>query len=586
MNRNWTGARLARYALEQLGVSHTFGIPGVHNTELYDELASSASITPVLVTHEGGASFMADAISRTSSSIGTLLIVPAAGVTHAASGIAEAFLDGIPMLVISGGIRTDTGMHYQLHEIDQLKLVESFTKARFRVTTHQDIVPTLFEAYHCATSGEPGPVFVEIPVNLQLFTAPVEKLPRWQAPPVATALDDDLISAAAQRLAQAQRPGLFLGWGARGAFEQSRAIAEHLGAPVATTLQGLSVFPGSHPLHAGMGFGPAAVPAATQAFKDCDCMLAVGTRFAEIATGSFGSTPPANLIHIDINPAVFNVNYPAEIAIEADAAAALQAVLEKLQAASEPRAGTSVRQGLSAHKQAYKREWLAHDSRGRVNPARFFTALRERLDETAFLVADDGNHTFLAAELFENHRVGHFISPTDFNCMGYCVPAAIGVKLAHPDQQVVGIVGDGAFLMTGMEILTASTQQLGVVYCVFNDGELAQIAQAQELPYNRKTCTRLPAVEFRGIAEATGARFFKLENDEQLSSILDQALAQAAAGRPVIVDVAIDYSKKTRFTQGILATNLGRFPLGMKARLVGRALGRKLVGAPKPTQLA
>lgn len=586
MSKNWTGARLARYALEQLGITHTFGIPGVHNTELYDELASSSSITPVLVTHEGGASFMADAISRTSASVGTLLIVPAAGVTHAASGIAEAFLDGIPMLVIAGGIRTDTGKHYQLHELDQLKLVETFTKARFRVSTHEEIVPTLFEAYRCATHGEPGPVFVEIPVNLQLFTATVDSLPTWQAAPVETTLDMAAIAEAATLLAQAKRPGLFLGWGARGALKQTLAIAEHLGAPVATTLQGLSAFPGNHPLHTGLGFGPAAVPAATQAFKDCDCLLAVGTRFAEISTGSYGSTPPTNLIHIDINPAVFNVNYPARVAIAADAAVALQALVTKLQQV-KPVANndTAMRQRIAEHKQTYQREWLAHDSGERVNPACFFNALRAQMADDAYLVADDGNHTFLVAELFENRRVAHFISPTDFNCMGYCVPAAIGVKLAHPRQQVVGIVGDGAFQMTCMEILTASALGLGVIYCVFHDGELAQIAQAQELPYNRKTCTTLPSLNIKGVAEATGAMFYKLASNDSIEIVLKQAMTHAVAGRPVIIDVAIDYSKKTRFTQGILATNLGRFPLGMKVRLVTRALTRKIMGAPKPGQL-
>ncbi len=585
----WTGARLARYALEQLGIRYTFGIPGVHNTELYDELASSETVRPILVTHEGGGSFMADAVSRTSNTVGTLLIVPAAGATHAASGIAEAFLDGIPMLIISGGIRTDTGHRYQLHEIDQMELVKAFTKARFRITRHADIIPTIFEAYRIATDGEPGPVFVEIPVNLQLFTADVGELPKYVAQEQTKPLDDTAIRQAVELLMSAQRPGLFLGWGARDALPQTTAIADRLGAPVATSLQGLSVFPANHPLHTGMGFSNAAVPAATNAFEGCDCLLAVGVRFGEIATGSYGIRQPDKLIHIDINPEVFNANYPADVAIEGDAARVLQAILNTMPEQDDNedrRMITYHTQGLIARdKQKYQKEWLRHKSRGRVNPARLFQALREQLDDDAYLISDDGNHTFLTAELFPVLKPRHFISPTDFNCMGYCVPAVIGTKLSHPDSQVVGIVGDGAFLMTCMEILTATELGLGVVYYVFNDGELSQISQAQELPYNRKACSVLPAMRIQGVAEATGAVYLPMTSNSDVEPVIERALQEAAAGRPVIVDVHIDYSKKTRFTKGILGTNLSRFPLGMKARMVGRAVARKVKGPPEPADV-
>src|SRR5690606_20559714 len=175
-----TGAALARFALEQLGVRFTFGIPGVHNTELYDELNASDRIQPVLVTHECGAAFMADAVSRTSESIGTLVIVPAAGVTHAASGIGEAGLDGIPMLIISGGIHSDSPYRYQLHDIDQHALLKPITKATFRIESHKDVIPTLYEAYRIATSNEPGPVFVELPYNIGNFLGDVDEMPAFQ----------------------------------------------------------------------------------------------------------------------------------------------------------------------------------------------------------------------------------------------------------------------------------------------------------------------------------------------------------------------------------------------------------------------
>jgi acetolactate synthase-1/2/3 large subunit len=573
-----TAASLLREALEAVGVRYTFGIPGVHNTEIYDELAKSRSITPVLVTHEGGGAFMADAVSRTGTSLGTLVIVPAAGVTHAASGIAEAYLDGIPMLVIAGGIRRDTGRHYQLHDVDQHALLKPITKGTWLVERHDQVIPTIFEAVRLATSGEPGPVFVEIPVNLQLFTGEHGTPAGWPGPPSpATTADQSSIDDAVRLLTGARSPGIFVGWGAVHATSELAELAERLGAPVSTTLQGLSAFPANHPLHAGFCLGRAAVPAAENAFRDCDVLLAAGTRFSEIATGSFGYAPPSDLIHIDVNPAVFGANYPARVALEGDSQLLLRRLLASLQAPADAAARRErVAAKIASDKQAYRAQWLAHDSGDRVNPQRFFDGLRRRLADDATVVVDDGNHTFLAAELLPIRHPRGFISPTDFNCMGYCVPATIGAKLARGEAQVVGIVGDGAFRMTGLELATASAQRLGVIVFVFNDGELAQIAQAQEIPYNRKTCTVLGPLDIAGVAQATGAIFLRIGDDASIEPVLEAAFRAAAADQPVLVEVAVDYSRRTRFTEGIVKTNLERFDLGTKARLVGRALWRRL----------
>jgi acetolactate synthase I/II/III large subunit len=574
-----TGAQLAIYALEQIGVRFTFGIPGVQNTELYDELDSSNRITPILVTHEGGAAFMADAVSRLSSSIGTLVIVPAAGLTHAASGIGEAFLDGIPMLIITGGVRTDSGRRYQVHQMDLHQFMRGLTKATFQITRHDDIVPTIFRAYDIATDGEPGPVFVEIPLNLQAFPGEIPELPTYLRPAQASLPDRAATVDAAALLAAAKHPGMFVGWGARDVYPQVRALAERLQAPVATTLQGLSSFPANHPLHAGFGFGPAAVPAAQVAFEHCDCLLAVGTRFAEIATGSYGARVPENLIHVDINPEVFNANYPAKVAIAADAKSALEALVAELDAIAPPREpNTELTDRIRREKAAYRESWYAHDSHDKVNPARFFDELRRQAPDAAITVLDDGNHTFLAAELFPVHAVKSVILPTDFNSMGYAVPAAIGAKLANPDLPVNVIVGDGAFAMSCMELLTALRNELGIVYYVFHDGELSQIAQFQQLPYDRKTCTELGEFDLEGVAAATGAAFVDLAEDAALASAIGQASALAAGGRPVIVDVRIDYSKRTAFTVGAGKTTFLRLPLSQKARILGRALGRRIFG--------
>ena len=574
-----TGAALARHALEQLGVTHTFGIPGVHNTELYDELNASEQIQPVLVAHECGAAFMADAVSRTGNSIGTLAIVPAAGVTHAASGIGEAGLDGIPMLIISGGIHSESGRRYQLHDIDQHALLKPIVKASFRILRHAEVIPTFYEAYRIATSGEPGPVFIELPYNIGNFLGDVDGLLEYQAESdTGTAPEVAAVRRAAQLLVDAGQPGLFVGWGAVDVQPQLIELAELLGAPVCTTLQGLSAFPANHPLHTGMGFGAYAVPAAENAFARCDCLLAIGTRFSEIPTGSYSMPVPEQLIHVDINPQVFNANYPANVTLAGDARQVIPALLAEVRALQPTPRSSVLPEQIARDKAAYLQSWLQHDSKGRVNPAHFCQELRRQLADDAILVADDGNHTFLLAELMPIHVGRGFISPSDFNAMGYCVPATIGAKLANPDRQVVGIVGDGALRMTGLETVTASSLELGVPLFVFNDGELSQIAQAQEVPYNRKTCTLLKPLNIAALAEATGAAFVRIDGNEDCATGIAEALRLASTNQPVLVDVQIDYSKRTRFTEGVVKATLKRFTPRDKVRVIGRALWRRVTG--------
>jgi acetolactate synthase-1/2/3 large subunit len=574
-----SGADLVAYALEQVGVTTTFGIPGVHNTEIYDALARSETITPVLVTHEQAASFMADAVSRTSGSVGCIVVVPAAGVTHAMSGLGEAFLDGIPLIAISGGIRRDSGRRYQLHELDQRKLVEAITKAAFVVDSHDKVVPTIFEAYEIATSGVPGPVLVEVSAEVQLFSAEVSELPRYQRAWRAPAPDPARVQEAVALVRGSRKVGLYVGWGARDATKSLVRLAERLGAPVATTLQGISVFPHDHRLHAGFGWGSSAVPAARKAFEGVDCLVAIGCRFSELATGSYGMPVPENLIHVDIDPRVPGANYPAKVALEADAREFAEAFLLALEADGAPPPDRKELVGAIARdKAAFREDWCSKPRADQVSPGIFFRELRQRLERDAYVVLDDGNHTFLAAEQFPVYASGHLVSPTDFNCMGYCVPATIATKLAHPESQVCAIVGDGAFLMTGLEILTAATLGLGAVFFVFHDGELAQISQLQQIPLKHKTCTVLGDVRVEGVATATGAAYLRMEKDAEVSSVIAQALSLAAKGQPVIVDVNIDYSRRSVFTSGVVKTNLSRFPLREKVRFIGRAIKRHTVG--------
>jgi acetolactate synthase-1/2/3 large subunit len=576
---NISGSYCVRYALEQIGVKYTFGIPGVHNTEIYDEINKSETITPILVTHEGCASFMADSITRTGNSIGVCLVVPGAGLTHAASGIAEAYLDGIAMLVITGGTRRDTGREYQLHQIDQEKMTHGFSKGYFRPNTHDEITQTIYDAYELAVSGEPGPVIIEIPGELQLLQGKVSSLPNYSPSPKRDKpiLDRTLIEKACDLL-MSHNYGIYVGWGAVKAFKELEELAELLEAPVCTTLQGLSSFRASHPLHTGMGFGRSAVPAAENTFKNIEGLLAIGVRFSELATGSYGIDDPQNLIHIDINKNVFDKNYQTTVAIHADALEAIKAIIETLKQKKYQRShDQTLRDQIKNDKLKYNYQWIKELNENKVGPGFFFKALRDQLSDDDIVVADDGNHTFLTEELMPINSPVGFISPSDFNCMGYCVPATIAAKLNNPNKEVVGIVGDGAFMMTCMEIITASNLGLTPIFFIFNDGELGQISMFQKIPLNRKTCTVLPSLNFEGVAKTTGAQYFEIHNDNEIEAKFKEIFSPKRTS-PTVVNVKIDYSKKTKFTEGVVKTNLGRFPLRDKVRILGRALKRHIVG--------
>lgn len=626
LKRTQTGSWMAIQALEKIGTQFVLGIPGVHNNELYLQLSKSKSIKTVLVAHELHGAYIADAITRTSSDqVGVLITVPGAGITHAASGIGEAFLAGIPMLIIATGVRSDTHYQFQLHDIDQQQLLAPITKHFIRVNQHQDIQSAIFHAYEACQADVPGPVAVEIPSNLLTYsgnvwmsgsawmktskifsatskrkrTIPALKSPRiTQAPtqnthdlssstlsaPTLSPHRDMTLNLAIDMLIDAQHPGIYVGWGARHVVKQVIEIAERLHAPVATTLQGLSAFPHDHPLHTGMGFGPSATPPAKKAFSKCDCLLAIGTRFSELATAGYSLPVPKKLIHIDIDPNVFNRNYPATFTLAGDASAIIPKCLELLRALN-PEAKFHRRHPLveqiAKDKALHKRDWLSQVNHPElVNPAFFFSILDHNCPKDTILVTDDGHHTFLTAELKPIYYPGHFISPTDFNSMGYCIPAVIGAKMANPTKTVIGIVGDGAFRMSCMEIATAVSQKLGCIWFVFNDGELSQISHIQKKAYNRTFYTQLPNIDINGLAESLQAHALSIQNNSQCITTINNALQLADEGHAVVVNVPIDNSKKSQFTKGIIATQFQRLPIRDKVRMISRAVKQRVIKEP------
>jgi acetolactate synthase-1/2/3 large subunit len=568
------GSDLVVRALEDAGARFAFGIPGTHNIELYDALERSPAVQAVLVTDEQSAGFMADGVSRASASVGVVNVVPGAGVTHCLSGVAEALLDGIPMVVLAAGVRSDTGRAYQLHDIDQAALLGPVTKAVLRPAQAADIYETVRRAFDLAHAGTPGPVAVEIPAEFYLLTHDVAEPARSRQPASAAdaAVPLERIEEAARLIGGARKVLIYAGNGARDTGHALVELAERIGAPVATTIQGKGVFPEQHPLWVWNGLG-ATVPAALRtAMAGCDVLLAIGCRFAEVGTGSYGFTPPAAVIHVDINPEVFGRNVRTALAIEADAAAFVRALLPVVEDRGEW--GEAAEQIANGHR-LVRDEWARQTSADRVTPAALFAAL-QRLAPDAVYATDSGNGTFLAMEHLRLDRPGRFLAPVDFSCMGYAVPAAIGAALANPGRDVVALAGDGALLMTGLELATAAAYGAGLVTCLLRDGELAQIAQFQRTALAGTANSTVASYDAKAFAETTGAAYVACGRDAQLDGALSEAFAAARGGRPVIVDVAIDYSHKTHFTRGVVKTNLWRLPWPERLRMLGRAASRHL----------
>lgn len=575
------GAAIVVRALEDEGIPFAFGIPGTHNIELYDALARSRSVQTVLVTDEQSASFMADGVWRSSGRMACVNVVPGAGLTHALSGIAEAFMDHVPMLVLGCGIRRDSGKAFQLHDVDQMALVAPVVKGTFRPMSGQELYPTLREACALARSGAPGPVFVEVPTNLYLFTHKVTlPSPAPEYEPTRPPPADALLNRVVELVQRARRPLLYVGAGAAGAEAEVRALAERLEAPVSTTFQGKGIVPESHPLFLWPGFGASAPPFAREVASSCDLTLAVGCRFGEVGTGSYGLEPPAPLIHVDIDPDALGRNYPADVAVAADAGAFLRALLSRLDAAGHAAKGADdeLRSAIRTGHARVWESWMNDTGGDAVTPAHLLRTAQRVFGPSTVYTTDSGNGTFLALECLRLDEPGHFLAPVDYSCMGYAVPAALGAKLARPDEPVVALAGDGAFLMTGLELLTAAKEGLGVVTLVLRDRELAQIAQFQATAMSRKVASQVHDYDVAGLASGMGIPALRLDRDDDVEGVLTQADNLAREGTPVLVDVAIDYTRKTYFTQGVVKTNLHRLPLKDQARFVGRAVVRKVTG--------
>jgi acetolactate synthase-1/2/3 large subunit len=292
-----------------------------------------------------------------------------------------------------------------------------------------------------------------------------------------------------------------------------------------------------------------------------------------VTTGGFGFEPPVDLIHVDIEPEVFNRSYPAKLAIVGDARLFVEALVGLIEGA---RPWQTLARDIAEGHAGVQARWRRRASSSRVTPHLLFETLQRHCRDDAIFTTDSGNGTFLAMEHLRLEAPGRFLAPTDFSCMGYSVPAAVGACFANPGRDVVALPGDGAFLMTGLELITASAYGASPLVCVLRDGTLSQIAQFQKMMVNRVSSSVLPDYNLEGFARATGSRYFRIIRDSELDSVLPAALSVTRNRMPALVEVAIDYSQRSYFTKGVVKNVFSRLSWGDRVANILRAVGRRL----------
>lgn len=573
-----SGAEIVIRALEDSGVQFAFGIPGAQNLELYDVLALRDKVRSILVTDEQCASFMADGAWRASGRLSCVTLVPGAGLTHALSGVAEAFMDCVPLLVLSTAVRSDLGKAFQLHDIDQLAIARSVTKAQFHVSDAAMLDDIVRTACSKALEAPCGPVIVEIPANLLVFRTeqplPLAKVAVPVGTPQPATIDQ--LADAISMIGSSKRPLLYLGAGAMGAGQNLVALAERLEAPVCTTIQGKGVFPESHPLWLWCGFGPMAPNFVRAIAADCDLTIAIACRFGEVATGSYGLKSQGPLLHVDVDENVFGRNLPAALAICADAAGFVHAVLQEFDQRS---VSAEMRATIRSGHKKIRAGWAKTRDEDHVSPPRLLTALQKGFGPEAAFVADSGNGMFEAMECLRLDHPRSFFAPVDFSCMGYSVPAAIGAALAVPGRSVIATVGDGALLMTGLELITASQLDIPVVVVVLRDRQFAQIAQFQKTAYVRTPLSVLADFDLHALCQGMGIGHLLMSRNGDVDGVVAEARQIHDRKRPVLIEAVMDDSFQTFFTKGVVRTNFGRLPWSERVHFVARALRRHLPGA-------
>ena len=534
------GAHIIWSCLVEQGVDTVFGYPGGAILPAYDALLDHP-IRHVLVRHEQGATHMADGYARASGKVGVALATSGPGATNLVTGIANAMMDSIPIVCITGQVAESLLGSDAFQETDVTGITLTITKHNFLVTKAADIAPTLRKAFQIALSGRPGPVLVDITKNAQQEEAeyepkkPVTDKPRGSSPPAS--VKADALAEATRLVAQAKKPVILAGHGIlkSGAMEEVRQFAELTHMPVAMTLLGLGSLPAHHPLNLGM-MGMHGEHWVNEAIQEADLLLAFGMRFDDRVTGKLALyAPHAKKIHIDIDPSELHKNVRADVAIAGDLRTVLQAWLPKI-AGTRHDAWVARIEQLAGGQTV--RDIAELPDNGRLCAAHVIHDIWKATAARAIVVTDVGQHQMWAAQYYKCEEPGTFITSGGLGTMGFGVPAAIGVKLARPDREVWAIVGDGGFQMTQAELQTMVQENIKVNIAIINNGYLGMVRQWQEFFHQRRySATPMSSPDYVKLADAHGLSGIRVTKRADMADALRHARAAAGA---VVIDFRVD----------------------------------------------
>ncbi|WP_294947463.1 acetolactate synthase 3 large subunit [Sulfurivirga sp.] len=544
-----TGAQIVIKFLEDEGVEHIWGYPGGAVLPIYDALDTDAEkLQHILVRHEQAAVHAADGYARSTGKPGVVLVTSGPGATNAVTGIATAYMDSIPLVVLTGQVPTGMIGLDAFQEVDTVGVTRPIVKHNFLVKDVNDLAMTLKKAFHIATTGRPGPVVVDIPKDVQTATSDYEypqevKLRSYQ--PV-TKGHSGQIRRAVDMMLEAERPIFYVGGGVvlDDASEQLTALARKLGYPVTTTLMALGAYPASDRQWLGM-LGMHGTYEANLAMHHADTLIAIGARFDDRVTGNIERfCPNAKIIHVDIDPASISKNVQVDIPI----VGSVRSVLEDMNHLLD----RQLEKGVAPDEEKLKawwdqiEQWRAVDclkygpSVGQIKPQAAVEAVWKVTNGDAFVTSDVGQHQMYAAQYYRFDKPRRWINSGGLGTMGFGLPAAMGVALAHPDETVVCITGEGSIQMNIQELSTCLQYGFPVKIVNLNNGFLGMVRQWQELFYERRYSMSymdsLP--DFVALAEAYGHVGVRIEKPEELESKLAEAFAMK--DRLVFIDIQVE----------------------------------------------